>query len=220
MDKRFLGIVAVIMVAFLGVVIFSREDASAPANGGSSDAKPTNYVKGGNAKKVTLVEYGDFQCPVCSLYEPAVQEVYAKHQADIQFQFRHFPIQSIHENALAASRAAEAAGLQGKFFEMHDLLYVNQQSWSKAPTPQTFFDQYAGALKLDMTKYKADFASKKVNETINADIAEGTKLGVSGTPSFFLDGKQIQLKDLTGDNNQPSADKFSKLIEAAIKAKQ
>lgn len=218
MDKRFLAIVAVIVLAFLGVVIFNRKDASAPAGDGNVQA--SSHLKGEGAKNVTLVEYGDFQCPVCALYEPVIQEVYEKHQQDIKFQFRHFPLQQIHENAFAASRAAEAAAKQGKFWEMHDLLFANQSSWSKAPTPQNFFEQYAQSLKLDVNKYKSDFTSENVKDIINADVAEGTKLNVSGTPSFFIDGKQLELKDLAGEDGQPSVDKFSQAIEAAIKAKQ
>lgn len=218
MDKRFLAIVSVIILAFVGVIIFSRRDASAPAD--ANGAQATNHVKGDNAKNVTLVEYGDFECPACQSYEPIVQAVYQKYQADIQFQFRHFPLQSIHKNAFAGSRAAEAAGNQGKFWEMHDLLYANQTSWKSADTPQTFFEQYASSLKLDMTKYKADFASEKTKDIINADLAAGEKLQVNETPTFFLDGKKVDKAKLAGDTQQATIDNFGKLIEEAIKAKQ
>ncbi len=220
MDKRFFSMIAVIVVVFLGFVFFNRDDASAPTRDSSSRAAPTKHVKGENAKRVSLVEYGDFQCQVCAIYEPTVQEVFKKYQKDIQFQYRHFPIQSIHENALAGSRAAEAAGQQGKFWEMHDLLYANQSAWARSATPQTFYDQYAQSLELDVAKYKSDFAGSKVNDAINADLAAGTKLDVTGTPAFFIDGKLIELKDLVGDDGRPTLEKFSQVIDKAIAAKQ
>ena len=216
MDKRFLAVVGVIIVAFIGFAVANRDSSN---TGSSGDAKPTNHVKGENAKQITLVEYGDFQCPVCALYEPTVKEVYEKYKGDIQFQFRHFPIQTAHENALAASRAAEAAAIQGKFWEMHDLLYANQTSWARSQTPQTFYEQYAQQIGLNVDQYKTDFASSKVNDLINADAAEGSRVGVDGTPSFFLNGKKIPNSELS-DQNQPSLEKFSKVIDEAIAAKQ
>lgn len=218
MDKRFLSIVAAVILIFLGIVIFNRKDASAPTSG-TSNASASNHVKGENAKKVTLVEYGDFQCPACAQYEPTVKEVYEKYQKDIQFQFRHFPLQSIHENALAGSRAAEAAGKQGKFWEMHDLLYANQTAWARSATPQTFYDQYAQSIGLNMDQYKKDFASNETNDVIKADLAEGTKLKVDSTPTFYLDGKKLESSQLSKDGS-PSLEAFSKVIDDAINAKQ
>lgn len=219
MDNRFLAIVAVIIVGFVGVIVFNKQNASAPS-GSNSKAQPTNHVKGENAKKVTVVEYGDFQCPVCATYEPVLREVFEKYKNDIQFQYRNFPLQQIHQNALAGARAAEAASLQGKFWEMHDQLYDNQQTWSVSSTPNTYFDSYAKALGLDEAKFKKDFASSAVNDTINADIAEGEKLKVNGTPGIVIDGKLHENGDFTDDKNAPSVEKFSKIIDAAIAAKK
>lgn len=218
MDKRFWAIISVIILAFVGVIIFSRRDASAPA--GNTGVQATNHVKGGNSKNVTLVEYGDFQCPVCESYEPAVREAYELYKDEIKFQFRHFPLQQIHTNAFAASRAAEAAGNQGKFWEMHDLLFANQNSWESAQTPQTFFEQYAQSLKLDISKYKADFASAQVKDIINADINAGEALKVEATPTFFLDGKKLELEQLVDKDGAPDAQKFSDVIGDAINAKE
>lgn len=218
MDNRFLAIVAVIIVGFVGVIVFNKQNASAPSDTKSS-AQPTNHVKGDSAKKVTLVEYGDFQCPVCGTFEPVFRQVYEKYKNDIQFQFRNFPLQQIHQNALAGARAAEAASLQGKFWEMHDQLFDNQQTWSVSTSPNTYFDSYAKALGLDEAKFKKDFASSAVNDTINADIAEGEKLKVNGTPGIVIDGK-LRDNDEFLDDKGPSLDKFSKVIDAAIAAKK
>lgn len=219
MDKRFWAVVAVIIVAFVGIVWANGrgDDTSSTDNKGNSSASATNHTKGDGAKKVTLVEYGDFQCPVCALYEPTIQQVVEKYKADIKFQFRHFPLQQIHANAFAASRAAEAASQQGKFWEMHDQLYANQQAWTNASDPVSVFSDYAKALDLNVQQFKSDFTSKKVNNAVNADIDAGNKLKVSGTPSFFVNGEKVELKELVGEDNSPSVDKFSAVIDEAIK---
>jgi protein-disulfide isomerase len=219
MDKRFAAILAAIVIIFAGIVLVGRNNDKGAEGASNTKAQATNHVKGEGSKGVTLVEYGDFQCPVCAAYEPAVRQVYEKYKDDIKIQFRHFPLQSIHENALAGSRAAEAAGLQGKFWEMHDLLYDNQQSWAKSGSPQTFFEQYAQQVGVNVDQYKKDFASSKVNDTVNADMAEGTKLKITGTPAFFIDGKEIPNTDVSTEN-RPDLEKFSKIIDDAIKAKQ
>jgi protein-disulfide isomerase len=220
MDKRFLAVVAAIILLFVGIAVFNRDDSADTANTGGSSGRPTNHIKGKADASVTLVEYGDFQCPVCRIYEPTVNQVVEKYGDRIKFQFRHFPLQQIHENALAGSRAAEAAGLQGKFWEMHDLLYNNQDVWSRSATPQSTFEQFAKSLSLNTEQYKKDFTSSKVNNAVNADLAEGAKLEITGTPAFFLNGKAIPNKQLADDQNQPQLDKFSKLIDEALAAKQ
>lgn len=164
---------------------------------------------GGNAKKVNLTEYGDYQCPACGQYYPLVKQLVEQYKNDIQFQFRNFPLRQIHPNAQASSRAAEAAAKQGKFWEMHDLLYEQQNSWKDSSSANVVFEGYASQLGLNVAKFKTDFASAAVNETIAADYAEGTKLGVNSTPSFFVQGKKI--------TNPQTLDEFKKIIDEAIK---
>ena len=135
-----------------------------------------------------------------------------KYKDDIAFTFRHFPIDTIHPNARAAARAAEAAGAQGKFFEMHDLLYQTQSQWSSQVTtnPQPIFENFAKEIGLDINKYTIDYASDTTNSTINADKQEGNNKGVNGTPTYFINGVKI-------DNGQiTSVEGFSKVIEDAI----
>jgi protein-disulfide isomerase len=217
MDKRFWAVIGVIAVIFVGIIWANSRKADAPAN---TTASASNHVRGDNAKGVTLIEYGDFQCPVCGLYEPTVKQVVDKYQADIKFQFRNYPLQQVHQNAFAGARAAEAASLQGKFWEMHDQLFANQQAWSTASDPLSTFKVYAKAIGINDTQFATDFTNKKVNDTINADIREGDKLKITGTPTFYLDGKLVNLQELVDSStNSPSVDKFSQKIEAAIKSK-
>lgn len=217
MDKRFWGIIAAIAVIFVAIIwVNGRNDSQETGN---STAAATSHTKGAADSKVKLVEYGDFQCPVCALYEPTIKQVVEKYQDTVTFQFRHFPLQQIHQNAFAGSRAAEAAGLQGKFWEMHDKLYENQNAWSASANPLSLFEEYAKTIDgLDAAKFKTDFSSSQVNDAVNADIREGNKLKISGTPAFYLNGRQIELRDLTDESsNQPTLAKFSQLIDAEIK---
>ena len=221
MDKRFWGAIAVIAVVFVGIVIVNNKNDASTAN-----ASATSHYQGQNKQDVTLVEYGDFQCPVCLAYYPIVKAVSVKYDTDIRFQFRHFPLQSAHKNAFAASRAAEAANKQGKFWEMYDKLYQNQdpdgkQGWVASDDPlNNFFVSFArdaGVANID--QFKTDFASEEARDIVNADLKAGNDLKVTGTPSFFLDGKQIKLEELTDETGRPSEEKFSKLIDKAIKDK-
>jgi len=209
MDKRFWGIILVIIIIFGGFIFFNNKNDDS----GSSNAQPTNHVMGENSKNVALLEYGDYQCPACGSYYPVVKQVVEKYKGDIKFQFRNLPLSQIHPNAFAGARAAEAAALQNKFWEMHDMLYENQNTWSQASNPKDYFNQYAEKLGLNVEQFKTDFVSSKVNGSINADLAAFNKTGAATeTPTFFLDGKRIDTK--------ADMDTFSKVLDAAISAKQ
>ena len=210
MDKRFAMILAAIVVVLGGVFWFTKDKSTTKTTGNNSTASLSNHVIGGNAKKVNLTEYGDFQCPACGAYHPVIKQVIEKYKNDIVFQFRNFPLTSLHQNARAAARAAEAADKQGKYWEMHDLLYEQQKSWETTGNASSVFEGYAAQLGLNIETYKKDYASNEVNDVINADYNEGQKLNITGTPTFFLQGKKIEdtPRDLDG---------FSKLIDQAIK---
>jgi protein-disulfide isomerase len=212
MTKEFWGVIIAIVLIFVGIFAFSGDKEKSDTK--SSASTLTQHVQGKGSTGVTLVEYGDYECPYCQLYYPTVKQVQAQFNDEIKFQFRNFPLQNAHKNAFAAARAAEAADMQGKFWEMHDMLYESQnyQVWTKASDAVVYFNQYAKQLGLDEAKFKTDFASKKVNNLINADLAEGTKLEITGTPTFFLDGKKIEV------NN--SVTSFEKVIKEAIAKKQ
>jgi protein-disulfide isomerase len=208
MDKRFLGILAVLVVGFVGFLFFSgnKDNSSQSSN---SEAQVSQHTQGAGNKKVTLIEYGDFQCPSCAAYYPVLKEVKAKYGDDITFQFRHFPLTQIHQNAMAAHRAAEAASKQGKFWEMHDLLYERLNLWAQNENAAQVMEDYATELGLNIDQFKTDYQSSTVNGVINADIAAGNDLGVTGTPTFVLNGQKIDSPDQT-------LEAFSKVIDEAI----
>ena len=210
MSKSFWGVIAVIVIVFVGIFAFSGNKAGDTKNS-NGKATLTNHVEGNGSAGVTLVEYGDYQCPFCGQYFPTLKQVEAQYNDQIHFQFRNYPLTNLHPNAFAAARAAEAAGLQNKFWEMHDILYQTQTQWSGASDALSIYKQYAKQLGLNVTRFETDFASSKVNDLINADSAEGTKLGISGTPTFFIDGKKVEIA------NNPAA--FQKVIQDAIAKK-
>jgi protein-disulfide isomerase len=214
MSKQFLGVIAAILVVFAAIFVSTSKNSTENTGTKSSTVKPTEHVEGNTASGVKLVEYGDFQCPYCEAYYPTVKSVVETYKDRIAFQFRNFPITSAHPNAYAAARASEAASLQGKYWEMHDALYDNGnwQSWTNTTTPNTYFEGYAQQLGLDVNKFKTDYASSAVNDLINADMKAGTSLGVSGTPTFFLDGKQVTIAN--------TVEAFAKVIDAELAKKQ
>lgn len=148
-------------------------------------------VKGKTEAPHTLVEYSDFQCPACKAYQPMLQQLMAENSDKVRLVYRHYPLRSIHPNAQAAAEAAEAANKQGKFWEMHDVLFNTQTDWSTLRDPKSKFEEYARSLGLNVDQFKADQDSKETSNKIDADYLSGTQSGVQGTPTFFLDGKLI-----------------------------
>lgn len=209
MDKRFWGFLVVVAIILGGIFIVTNNNKA-----GDSSVKGTltNHVIGQGKSGVTLTEYGDYQCPACGQYYPVLKLVQQKYNEQIFFQFRNFPLFQIHPNAIAGARAAEAADQQGKYWEMHDMLYENQTVWSTATNPQTNFEKYAKNLGLNVTKFTTDYKSRVANDRIQADLKEGNKLGITGTPTLFIDGKKISTPDAT-------LEAISQVVDAAIAQK-
>lgn len=172
-----------------------------------------DHVYGNADSKVLLVEYGDYQCPGCGQAYPIVKEISEQYEDQIGFVFRNFPLASMHPNARAAAAAVEAAGLQGKFWEMHDKIYENQQNWQAASAQDRtgMFTSYATEFGLDGEQIKTDMASTAVANKIDFDMALGKQAGVHATPTFYLNGQEIS-GDIWND-----ADAFKDAINAELK---
>ena len=166
------------------------------------------WIKGNPEAAVTLIEYGDFQCPACAAYAPLVKQVSEEMTDTLRVVYRHYPLTQIHPNAIPAAQAAEAAGMQGKFWEMHDMLYEKQEEWSEQSNAEELFISYAEELELDIEKFKSDYDSSEVRDAIAADTVLGNQTGVSGTPTFVLNGQSIRAPQ--------SVEAFKALIESAI----
>lgn len=226
MNKKAWIIFSMVCVVLLGgLIIFSLKDrvdvskvdtnmvlAASKESGNIAD-----HVYGKADSKVLFVEYGDFQCPGCGGAHPTVKKVLAKYKDTVAFVFRNFPLVTKHPNARAAAAAAEAAGLQGKYWDMHNKLFENQAAWeSLAPNDRTnFFAEYAADLGLKVDKFKADMASDGVNQKISFDQALGKKVKVDATPTFFLNGQKSP--DIYNDQGGVDEDKLDAALTRALK---
>lgn len=224
MSKKAWIIFAAICVVVLGGLIYlsgsnridvSNVDTNAVQTGSEKSGNIADHVFGKNDDKVVLIEYGDFQCPGCGGVHPTVKTLTEKYKDQVTFVFRNFPIASKHPNARAAAAAAEAAGLQGKYWEMHNQIFENQSSWQNlaANDRGKFFVDYAKELGLDEAKFKTDMESSGVSQKINFDQAVGKKAGAEVTPTFFLNGKKLSDTDWKTDES------FEETLKNEMKAK-
>lgn len=190
--SKALVLVVLALVAWVVYSFFKTPASPAPTNIEITDS---DWIKGGNEAKLTLVEYGDFQCPACGFYYPVVKKISDDFDADLKVVFRHLPLAQ-HKNAMSAAKAAEAAGRQGKFWEMHDMLFGNQDEWSDLGNPKDQFVSYANDLGLDRDRFLSDFEDKSIEEKIAKDVISANALRVTATPTFFLNGVKLpQIKN-------------------------
>ena len=152
------------------------------------------HIRGNPDAPVTLEEFGDFQCPPCGKFSEFVEELLKEYNPRLRLVFRNFPL-SGHEHAREAALAAEAAGLQGKFWEMHDTLYREQETWTKAPNVRELFESYAGTIGLNVDQFKKDVDGDKARERVDSDRALADFLGVKATPTLFINNRPVDPKD-------------------------
>lgn len=216
MKQIIIGVLAVAVILG-GAILFGKKDSNVKGT-------QSSHVYGNAQASVTLVEYGDLECPACGGFFPLVKQIKEEYKDRIRFEYRNFPLVQVHTHALAAHRAVEAANKQGKFWEMHDILYERQEDWNgpsaSDPTgvPMSealrLFESYAKELGLNVDQFKADEEATDTLGTINADLARGTADGVDSTPTFFLNGKKIEQT-----SSIDTIDKFRKLINDALGTK-
>ncbi len=169
------------------------------------------HVRGRADAPVTLEEFGDFQCPPCGALAGPIKQLEQDYDPRLRVIFHHFPLVT-HQHAREAACAAEAAGLQGHFWEMHDLLYREQAVWSKAPDARTLFDSYAGMLGLNADRFKKDMDSDEVKARVAADQEHGVSLGVHNTPTIFLNNRALEPTALNPGSLRTA-------VDAAVQAK-
>lgn len=201
--------IGILLLLVGGVYLFQRPRPNTASINNSDvlEIQETDWVKGGDSATVTLVEYADFQCPACGAYYPLVKKMGEEYHDSLRIVARNFPLSS-HRNAEPAARAAEAAGLQGKYWEMHDKLFEQQLEWSNLSNPVEKFVEYGEQIGLDLEKFQQDINSSSVQQKINNDVAGANLLRVNSTPTFFLNGEKIP--------NPQSEEQFKTLIDAAI----
>jgi protein-disulfide isomerase len=152
------------------------------------------HIRGNPDAPVTLEEFGDFQCPPCGQFAGFVEELLKEYDSRLRVIFRNFPL-SAHEHAREAALAAEAAGFQGKFWEMYDTLYREQAVWSKAPNARELFESYAGTIGVNLDQFKKDVDSDKARERVDSDQALADSLGIKVTPTLFINNRPVDPKD-------------------------
>lgn len=202
MTKKAWIIVAALCIAIFGGLIWlsrsnqidvSTIDINAVQQASALNGNIADHTTGNINSKVIIIEYGDYQCPGCASAYPVITSVMEKYGDKIGLIFRNYPLYNAHPNAFAASSTAEAAGLQGKFWEMYGYLYSNQNSWNtlEGQARTTYFSNAAKSLGINEQTFLSDMTSARVKKKIDFDTALGKKAVITGTPSFFLDGKSV-----------------------------
>lgn len=215
-EAKILSLIGVVTVIGLFVAAFTLGGSQSP----EKKAKPVDtqllvrensHTEGDKDAKVTLVEFGDFQCPACGASHPIVKQIVNEYKGKVKFVYRNFPL-SMHKNAKVAAYAAEAAGAQGKFFEMHDALFNEQKEWSESKDPMEHFKKYAKNIGVeDLERFEKEITDKKYENIIKKDLDDGNVAGVTATPTFFING-------VIHSGGMPY-DQFKKTIDEALAGK-
>lgn len=218
--RRFVPFIIVALVGFItigaGTMLYRAKrpvasTISEEKSIGKENQEPT-HVRGPAQAPVTLEEFGDFQCPPCGMISGPLLEIEKDYGPKLRVIFRNFPFPN-HQHALEAAYAAEAAGLQGRYWEMHDLLYKEQANWSNAPDVKQLFVSYSKILGLEMNRFETDMAGPTAKARVTADKERGKSLGVNATPSIFINNQGLPPKSLN-----PTA--LRAAIEEALKEKE
>lgn len=204
------GIALVIFSVWFLVAVMNNPSSSSTTSAAltAPGPKPTDMTYGNAKSKVVLTEYADFQCPGCGAYYPIVKQLTQNYKDKILFVYRFFPLENVHRNALQASEAGFAASKQDKFWPMHDILFEHQNDWAELTDPTSNFISYAQQVGLNVDQFKKDMTSSATESYIKSQEQAALDLGLPGTPSFFINGKQIQ--------NPAGYDAFKQLIDNAL----
>lgn len=218
MDRtRWIIFGVIVLAAIAGLFALSKGDNIDVSNVDPSkvitEGQYKDNIYGDSDAKVALIEYGDFQCSGCASAYPMVKSLKEKYKDSITFVYRHFPLTNIHPNALAAATAAEAAGKQGKFWEMHDILFERQSSWQSVSVDNRdeVFESYAKEIGLDIDRYNSDLTSEEVADKVAFHRALAGKVGANSTPTFVLNGRTLE------NDEWNSEDALEKSITDALK---
>lgn len=175
-----------------------RAQALGPVKTGVPGAEPAHTLGPANAP-VRIEEFGDFECPPCALFHPILKQMHEEFGDKLHITFREFPLAN-HQHAIPAASAAEAAGMQGKFWEMHALIFEHQQQWKVSNDARPIFESYARQIGLDIERYKRDVESDRVEQRIYLDGKRAHSLGVNSTPTVFLNNREVPFQSLPADS--------------------
>ncbi|HEX3282271.1 MAG TPA: thioredoxin domain-containing protein [Pyrinomonadaceae bacterium] len=205
--RPFLIIALVLLVAAAGTALLLRSNQRADSSH-DADLEASNTARKNISADtvVTVEEFGDYQCPPCGQLHPTLKKLKQEYGANLNFVFRNLPLTKIHPNALAAAQAAEAARMQNHFWEMHDLLYENQNLWKDDINPRSIFTKFAADLGLNTKQFLHDLDGEQVQMRIEADTAAAAKEGIEGTPTVLINGRQLRAEMTTPDGVRKGID--------------
>jgi protein-disulfide isomerase len=193
-----------------GIVVMARSSAESLKTSGAVPAvSSADKLIGNTEAPVVITEYADFQCPSCKAADPLLKQLLSEYGSKVTLVYRNFPLKQIHSTAILAASAAEAASMQGKFWEMHDLLYQNQAVWADQSTAGLIFENFARETGLNVDQFKKDMNSDAVVSKINQDYDEAVRLKLDHTPTFAVNGKIVE--------NPRGYDEFKKLVDGQLK---
>lgn len=197
------------LFAVIGVAVLFTNKANAPIVPVEEKLllSDSPHIKGKSEATVTIVEFSDLQCPACKAVQPLVQSVLSAYPNDVRLVYRHFPLRSIHPHAALAARAAEAAHKQNAFFEYHDKLFVTQEAWAEEKNPTAKFVEYAKELKLNAEQFAKDIEDETLDMRVVLDERDGNTIGISSTPTFFVNGILTDINSLSSVVDQLVASK-------------
>lgn len=204
--------VAIIIGIVWGLVLLVRSGSNSDVVATAEEITDEDWTLGPIDAPIQLIEYSDFQCPACAAYESVLKQIKSEYSDTLEFAYRHFPLRSIHPHAQLAGQAAEAAGLQGKFWEMHEKIFETQPIWSVRPRVDDFFVDLASEIGLDTEQFEDDLRSDIVKSAVDADYLSAINAGVSATPTFILNGNRIP--------NPAGIEQFRQVLDAALAAAQ
>jgi protein-disulfide isomerase len=205
------GIVAAVLLAIVGfwwtnrVVVTPEQLTIAP---GLIDA--SDNVKGNPQARVIITEYSDFQCPACAYYAPLLKQVLDAYPDEVALVYRHFPLKQIHFKAEASARASQAAAIQGKFWEMHDKLFEQQESWAQNAKSNQLFADYAQSLGLNRDQFERDMNSKETKARVQRDYLHSLALQINSTPTIYINDQKV--------DNPSSVEAFKAIIDPLLGA--
>lgn len=184
----------------------SNSNAASGSSAANVAVNDAPHVRGKENAPVLLEEYGDFQCPPCGIIYYDLKKIEAEYGDKLRVVFHHFPLPNIHKNATMAALAAEAAGSQNHFWEMHDQLYQTQTAWKDSSDARTIFIDYARQLGLDINRFTHDIDSTEASARVAAEHEKGVARGVDGTPTIFIDGRQLRVETTNPDGIRKAID--------------
>ncbi len=212
LTDQLIALAGIFVVVILGFVLFfwlSPEPGAVQTTAQEQMVRPDSAMTGTTTAKVTMVEWGDFECPACAAIEPVLKQIIATYggNPEFNFVFRNFPLPQ-HKHSRSAAEAAEAAGAEGRYWDMHTLLYENQKEWVNSENPRVLFDSYAKSIGLDLTAFGAALDTHAYASRITRDFQDASTLRLNRTPTIFLNG--VEQKNLT-------LSALTKAIDAALK---